>query len=102
MPIAGLHGAHGLDGNSLNLLMHSLRKLLNEIANQQRNISAALAKCGHSYGEYIEAIIEIAAKFPFLNFGNQVAIGGGNDSHVDLDGAGAAQTFEFAVLQDSQ
>ena len=45
---------------------------------------------------------KIGAKTSFLNSLVEVAVGGGNDAHVNLYGATAAQLLEFVFLKDSQ
>ena len=41
-------------------------------------------------------------KLPVPDLLLQIAIGGGNNPGIDFDGAGAAQTFKFALLDYSQ
>src|SRR3974390_624910 len=50
----------------------------------------------------IEAEIEVLTKFFAINAFFEMAIGSRNDANVDLDGAIAADAFEFAFLKHAQ
>src|ERR1700680_194525 len=51
---------------------------------------------------HVEPVIKIFAKSPLLECSTEIAIGGCDKAHVHLYGARAAQSFEFALLQNSQ
>src|SRR5688572_22413376 len=53
-------------------------------------------------GDNVEAIVEIFAKVTAFNRVCQVMIGCGNESDVYFDRFDAAQSFNHAVLQNSQ
>src|SRR5271157_2673317 len=53
-------------------------------------------------GDHVEPVVEVFAKGSFFERGAQVAVGGGDEAHVDLDGARATQTLEFALLQHAE
>ena len=53
-------------------------------------------------GNDVQALIQVFAEGAILEGGAQVAVGGGEQAHVDLDGAGAAEALEFALLQHAQ
>jgi hypothetical protein len=52
-------------------------------------------------GEHIQAVKKIAAEFTVGHTGRQIAIGGGDEPGVDVDGTSAAWPFELMVLQDT-
>ncbi len=51
---------------------------------------------------HVEPVVEVFAKRSVFERGAQVAIGGSDQPHVDLDGARAAQALEFALLQHAE
>jgi hypothetical protein len=53
-------------------------------------------------GEDLEAVKEVAAKLLFRDHFGQVAIGGGDEAHVDGDGPRSAQALDLALLQSAQ
>ena len=53
-------------------------------------------------GEYVEAVVEIFAEAASGHFAAQVAIGGGEDAHVERQRVGAADAFDFLLLQHAQ
>ncbi len=53
-------------------------------------------------GEYVEAVVEVGAEVAFFHELHEVAIGGGEEADVDLDGLGAADALEFAFLKNAQ
>ena len=52
-------------------------------------------------GDDIEAKEEVLAKFLALDAVFQTAVGRGDDADVHLDGAVAADPFQFAFLKDA-
>src|ERR1043166_4587520 len=93
---------HGLRGNGLNLLLHLARKLLGEIANEQRNIIGPLTKRRNPYGKHVEAVVEVGPKLAVSNHLLQIAVCGRDQSNVDLLRTSASETFELAFLQRAQ
>ena len=53
-------------------------------------------------GERGHPIVEIVAEAALAHRLDQIAVRGGDDSHVHLEHAGAPYTFELAVLEDTQ
>ena len=66
------------------------------------NVSGALAQGRSEDGKDLEAVVEIAAELFLGNHFCQVAIGGGDEAHVDGDGAIAAEALDLALLQGAQ
>src|SRR6266481_262655 len=75
---------------------------IDEVLNQQRNISYSLAQCRHLDRNDIQPVQEILAKLAFGNKRVQIAMRGCNHSHVDRNWPAAANAFDFTFLQNSQ
>ena len=50
----------------------------------------------------LEAVKEVAAELLFRDHFGQIAIGGGDEAHVDGDGPRAAEALDLALLQGAQ
>ena len=50
----------------------------------------------------MQAIKEVFAEPAGFHIGDQVAVGGGDDAHVDLDGLASADRLDLALLQRAQ
>ena len=66
---------------------------------QRGDVRTAFAQRQHLDGKYVQAIIKVGAKAAFLNLVRQVAVGAGDNAHIDLDRAGRADRHHFAFLQ---
>ncbi len=78
------------------------RVFLQKVIGQQRDVFAALAQVRHADGNHVEAVIEIFAEKIFGDGFVEIAIGGGDDAHIDGNFAGAADRAHGALLQDAQ
>ena len=58
-----------------------------------------LAQRRQADGEDGEAMIEVFAQPPLGHLLGEVAVGGGHQADIDLDGAGAADPLEAALLE---
>ena len=56
----------------------------------------------HHDGEHVQAVIKVFAEVAFARHHRQVAVGGGDDAHIDLDRALGADRIDFAFLQRAQ
>src|SRR5216110_2346047 len=81
---------------------HVVRLLLREVADQEQEVVAPLAQRGQVHGHHVEAVVEVGAERALLQAERQVAVGGRDDAHVDVDRLGAAHAQELAVLEDAQ
>ena len=52
--------------------------------------------------KHVEAVIQIRAKAALLDAVQEVAVGRGEDAHVDFDGLAAADAFKLTLLQHAQ
>ena len=50
----------------------------------------------------MQPVEQILAEAALLHIGDQIAIGGGDDAHIDLDRLRAADRFDFAFLNGAQ
>ena len=64
--------------------------------------STRRAKRRHHEGDGGDAVEQVFAKALGSDLRPEVAVGGGNDPHIDLAGAAFADALELAFLQDAQ
>ena len=66
-------------------------------------MSAARSRSGGAEDRKdLEPVVEVAAELLFCDHFGQVAIGGGDEAHVDGDGPRAAQALDLPLLQRAQ
>lgn len=75
---------------------------VDEEAYKVGDVAASFAERGHGEGEDAEAVVEVFPEASGTHFGEEIAVGGGDDADVDAEGFFAADGFEFAFLQDAQ
>ena len=75
---------------------------LNEAARQRQDVLAAFAQRRNVQRQHVQAIEQVFAEAPLGDFFAQIAVGGGDDAHVQLDVATPAQAFHPAFLQHAQ
>ena len=73
-------------------------ELVHEELDEQGDVVAALAQRRQADGEDVEAVVEVLTESFLVNRLKQVAVAGGDDTHVDADGGDAADAVEFALL----
>src|SRR5579862_8341422 len=69
---------------------------------ERQNILAAFPQRRNAQRDDVEAVVEILAKMMRTDFGLEVAIGRGDYSRIDVDGAFAADPLEVLILQEAQ
>ena len=69
---------------------------------QQRDVFTPLAQRRERDREDIEPVVEIVPEAVLPNFLGEVAIGGRDDTHVDVHRPRAAQSLELPFLKDAQ
>ena len=84
------------------LLAHAGRELLDEGPDQERDVLRALAQRRHDDREDVEAVVEVLAEAPAADVLGEVAVGGRDHAHVDLDRPRAAQPLELPGLEHAQ
>src|SRR5205823_6998005 len=97
-PMISGQGIHGGGGDRVNRFVHSLGKLLREVADQERNIALALAKWRDLDWENIQPEEQVGAEFLFGDNRFQIAVCGSNQSSIGAERSGTAQAFAFSLL----
>ena len=92
----------GAAGESIDLLVDALDRALEKMLGEQGDVFRVLAQRGDIDGEDVEAKIEILAEFPPGDQFLEVPIGGADDAHVHLQGAGSADPFEGLGVEGAQ
>src|SRR5580704_5680585 len=70
--------------------------------NQLAYVLPALSQRRNHDRKHVQPIVKITAEFITCNHLCQIAMGGGNQTHVDVMRAAAAQAFELLFLQNAQ
>ena len=73
-----------------------------EMPRERRNILRSLAQRRHRNRKHMQAIEQVLAETPGFHVGDQVAVGGRDDAHVDLDRLARADRLDFAFLDGAQ
>ena len=73
-----------------------------EVLDQRRDVLAALAQRRDLDAEDVEAVVEVVAEAAGLDLAAQVAVGGGDDAHVDLDRRRGADRQDLLGLDGAQ
>ena len=84
------------------LLLHAACILLREVMHKQRNVLRAFPQRRDVDGKDIQPVVKIVAELAVLDHLFQVAVGGGDQTHVHALSVCAAQPFEFPLLQSAQ
>lgn len=73
-----------------------------EAMDQAGNVTFAVAQRRQFEVDHAQAVKEVFAESPLADHFAQVAVGGGDETDVDLDGFGAADPFEGTGFQHAQ
>jgi hypothetical protein len=84
------------------VLPHATRGHLDEIRNQFSYILSALPQGRNQDRKYVQPIVKITAEFIPCDHVIHIAMSGGDQSHVDVMRAAAAQALELLFLQNAQ
>src|ERR1700722_5384110 len=88
--------------NHLDVLVHALRVLPDEVPDQKGDVLQPLAEWRNLNGEYAEPIVEIAAKSAAFDHFAQIAVGSGHQTEIYSNRSGAAESLDFLLLKDAQ
>ena len=77
-------------------------ELLQEVIGQQGDVLGPLPQGGHDDLQHAQAEVQVAAEAPFGHVLLQVAVGGGDHAHVDLDRLAAADALEGMPFQHAE
>ena len=80
-----LQRGHVVPGDRLDALAERLRELLDEAPDQQRNVLGPLAQRRHADREDVEPVVQVLAERPRRDQLLEIAVGRGDDPHVDVD-----------------
>ena len=90
----------GLD--ALDALLQPRVELGDEVAAEERDVAAALAQRRERDGHHVEPVEQVLAEGAGGDLLLQVAVGRGDQAHVDADGLDAADPLELALLEHAQ
>src|SRR5208282_1907252 len=71
--------------NGFNVPAHALRMFLDEVAREQRYVSAAFPQRWNIQWEYVQAVIQITPKLTLLDHLLQIPVCGCDDPDVHMD-----------------
>src|SRR6185312_14535497 len=77
-------------------------ELTQEVLDEERDVVAALAQGRQRHAHDVEPVEQVFAELALLHQAAEIAVGGDEDAHVDLDGALGADAAQLALLQDAQ
>jgi hypothetical protein len=77
-------------------------KEFNVMLHEWRNVFASIPQGRQRDRKYIQAIVQIAAKFSTRHHSLEVLVSRGDQTHVDAMRAPAPQPFEFLFLQNAE
>ena len=92
----------GAAGEASDLFAVSLVVFLEEELDEKRNVLEPLGERRDADLDRAETVIEIFAEAAGEDFGSEVAVGGGNETDVDLLDLRRADTLDFAVLDNAK
>src|SRR4029453_11987780 len=75
---------------------------IDEVIDELEQVLFSLAQGRNVERDHLQAIEEVGAETPFLDFLLQVTVGGANDAYADMDVRSAAQAAELHALEDAQ
>ena len=73
-----------------------------KMADQFRNVFAPLAQRRQVNRHHVQSIVQVFAKFVFVDQFLQIAIAGGDHAHIDANRLRIADALELALLQHAQ
>jgi hypothetical protein len=99
--VAGQLGAGGVaEAGDLGVVL--LDEAAQEVLGEQQGVAAAQAQRRQLDVHDVEAIIKVLAEAALADVLGEVAVGGGDEAHVDLDRLAAADALEGPLLQHAQ
>jgi len=84
------------------MLPHPSRKYSDEMTNQLAYILPTLSQRRNRDRKNVQPIVKITAELITCNHVDQIAMGSGNQPHVDVMRAAAAKALELLFLQNAQ
>ena len=97
-PVADHQQVHGLRSN-LNILATKLRRVvIDVIVHYRRDLAPAFTQRRDSQADDVEPVIQVLTKATLRDHLFQIAIGGGDDSHINLAGPLFTERLNFTFL----
>src|SRR5690554_5696903 len=91
----------GFRSQNLWLNLQLVGSALQEVLHKPGDIFAALCQLWQVHANNVQAVEQVFPEFTGLNEFLEVLVGSGDDTHINLDGCGAANPIEFAISQNS-
>ncbi len=100
----GVVEKHLLDfrGNALDLSVEFAVEIAPEVLHQQGDVVPALLQRRHVDLDHFQTVVEIFAELSAGNPFLQITVGGGHQTHIDLDGRRLTDPLKFHVLDHPQ
>ncbi|OPZ77390.1 MAG: hypothetical protein BWY77_01706 [bacterium ADurb.Bin431] len=96
------HGGQGRLAKAAEIDVVFADEFLGKFPDQDRDVLAALAQRRHPDMDGIEAVKEVLAEVAAAHLLLELLVGGGDETHVGLDGGHSADAHEFARLEHAQ
>ena len=93
---------HGLATDAGDLAALLSGDARHEMPDQKRDIFAAGSEWRNGQRQHMQPVEKVFAELSGLHLIEQVAVGCGDDPHIDLYGLPSADCFDFALLQGAQ
>ena len=101
-PVVAGQGLQSGGGNRFDGLLHTRGIVLREIPHEHGNVLPSLAERRQVQGKHVQPVIEVATETLLLDQRRQIAIRGGDQADIYVDGARAPEPFEFLFLQHAE
>ncbi len=101
-PVVALELVHHSFGDLSDDSSETFAQAGHECGREQRDVFLALAKGGEGDGKHVDAVPEILPEASRPDLVLEVAVGRGDEAHVDRDRLRPSQPLELLVLQDAQ
>ena len=98
-PRIGLQRCHVLPADRLDAPAEGVREFFNETPDEDRNVLAPLTQRRHADREDVEPVVEIVPERPRSHQLLEIAMGGGDNPHVDGDSRGTPQPLDLPLFQ---
>src|SRR4029077_8326297 len=101
-PIIGVEEFHGFLVDISNLLTRFLSVTVDQVADQQRNITNTLAQCRQSNRKNVETVKQVLTELAFSHRRGEVSIGSRYHPYVNRNCLTATHSLELPLLKNSQ
>src|SRR5215470_18942295 len=88
--------------DQIDAAIHPAGKLADEVIDESVDVLPAFTDGRYRDREDVQAVVQILPEAARFDHAGEVAVGGGDHTHVDLDRPCSAQTLELVFLQHAQ